>query len=561
MTTITDVSLPEGRQLDGPPVLPALWRARWRIVLCAVIAGLIGFLVSGLQPVRYTATAQLLLSDPRNAGVFEEPLIQFLDPSRYVRNQAEVAQSVPVLERTSEQIGGRLTADDIRRMVIVRPSVDLDLLTVTATDGTAAGAAELATVLAMAYQETVQEQNAAGAEATLAELRAQEGELQSQIALVEEQLSSDPDNAALQAERDAAIAQLVAAQSRADQISVDTSLFGAGVQLFEEAQVPRAPSAPQPFRNALLAGVLGALAMGGIAWWRADETALAAGRNDPGLVLGAPLLGQVPEFSAAGIDSEVPTVTHPRSSAAEAYHFLVAAMQHAMAEVGARSLVVTSARAADGKTATSLNLAIAASRDGRDVVLVDADIRARALTISSSMDDAPGIVDVARGEITLRDAATVLCAGEDLRVPLIPAGARLEDAAAFFRTTAFRRVIDEMGASADLVILDSPPLLVAADTSAIAANVDAIVLVVPRGAPIRILVEMRERLDFIGTPVIGYVFDKAEEAAGRYHYDYGYGYGPRVPRVRLPFLAARRGSSSNGDDQERRSSPPVGVAR
>lgn len=524
MTAIIEAPPRPAEALDaGPPILPALWRARWRILVCAVIAALVGFLVSGLQPVRYTATSQLLLSDPRNAGVFEDSGVQFLDPSRYVRNQAELAQSAHVLARTSELIAGRLSERQVRDAVTVRPSVDLDLLTITATDSTAAGAAELASAAATAYQETVRERAQAGAEASLTELRAQQAELQAQIAAVETRLAEDSTNVALQAERDAAVAQLIEVQSRADQIAVDTSLFGTGVQLFEEAQLPNSPSAPQPYRNAVLAGILGALGVSALVWWRADEAALASDRNEPGPMLGVPLLGQVPEFAAAGIVGEVPTISDPRSSVAEAYHFLVAALQHAMSEMGARSLLVTSARPSDGKTTTALNLAIAATQDGREVVLIDADIRARGLTLSSGVGDAPGIIDLSRADVALPNAITILRAGDDLQVALIPAGAHVDDAAAFFRTAAFRHAIDALSKSADLVILDTPPLLVASDTSAIAAHVDAIALVVSRDTPLRVLEEMRERLDFIGTPVVGYIFDKAADVAQGYYYGYGYG--------------------------------------
>jgi Mrp family chromosome partitioning ATPase len=517
-------------------VLPALWAARWTIVLTAVCAGLIGFGVSALQAPTYQATAQLLLADPRNSGVFEDTGVSFLDPSRYVRNQAELARSGPVMAEASQLVGGRLSPDDLAVRVAVRPSVDLDLLTITASDATGAGAAQIADAVAEAYQVVVREQTQSRAATSGEELEQQRVQLQATIAAAEEQLQADPGNTAVTAERDAAIDQLVSVQNRIDQIAVDASLFGAGVDLVEEADVPTAPASPQPLRNALLAAVLGALAAGGLAWWRADETATADGRNDAQLVLRAPLLGTVPSYEELKVDSAIPTLAAPKSPTAEAYQFLVGAIAHALSDVGGHSVLLTSAGPTDGKTLTAINVAVAAAADGREVLLVDADTRVRGLTRLLEIADAKGLPELVAGE-RLGDVVTLLRITDTQAVPIVPAVPLGDDTAAFFRTPQFRRVAHQIGELADLVIYDTPPMLLASDTSAIAASVDGIIVVVARGTPLATLRQLRERLDLTGTPLIGYIFTKARPTEGygygayRYGYQYGYGEAPDDPNA------------------------------
>ena len=95
-----------------PDDLPAVLFGRWKqILLTGLAATLLGFGLSALQPVEYTAEASLLLADPRNTGLFGETGVNFLDPSRYVRNQAEFARSNPVAERASVLLNGRLVVD------------------------------------------------------------------------------------------------------------------------------------------------------------------------------------------------------------------------------------------------------------------------------------------------------------------------------------------------------------------------------------------------------------------------------------------------------------------
>ena len=503
----------------GPPVLPALWAARWSIIVSAVCAALLGFGLSALQPDTYQASAELLLTDPRNTGVFEDTGVSFLDPSRYVRNQAELARSATVMAEASALIGGRYDVDALEDLVTVRPSVDLDLLTITASDDTGAGAAEIANAVADGYQNVVQQQVDARTQASVDELREQRVQLEETIADAEAQIAAG-NVATGTAARDGAIQQLVSINNRIDQIAVDASLFGAGVDLAEAATVPQAPASPQPRRNAALALVLGGLAAAGLAWWRADETATADDRNDPGEVLRAPLLGTVPAYEDANVRTPLPTISTPTSPVSESYQFLVNSVAHALEDAGGSSFLITSAGPTDGKTLTAANLGIAAAQDGRDVLLVDADTRIRGLTRLFDVEADRGLDALADGA-PLVDLVTLLGTGDERHAALLPAVPLGEDTAAFFRTPKFRRSAQTLAASADLVVYDTPPLLLASDTSAIAGHVNGIVVVVARGTAIRQLRDLRERLDRLGTPVIGYVFTKDKVATG-YGYRYGY---------------------------------------
>lgn len=500
-----------------PPIIPALWTAKWSILVASLVAALLGFSLSSLQPEVFEARAELLLTDPRNTGVYEDTGVTFLDPSRYVRNQAELARSATVMAEASTMIGGRLAAQEVEDLVDVRPSVDLDLITIIAQDRTGAGAAELANAVADAYQVVVARQVDARTTASLDELREQRVQLEETIADAEAQIATG-DVATGTAARDGGLQQLVAINNRIDQIAVDASLFGAGVDLAESAVVPSSPTSPQPRRNAVLAFVLGTIAAGGLAWWRADETATATDKNDPAQVLRAPLLGTVPAYEDARVTTPLPTISTPTSPVAEAYQFLVNSVAHALADVGGSTVLITSAGPTDGKTLTAANLGIAAAQDGREVLLVDADTRVRGLTRLFDIEADGGLNALSEGA-PLIDVVSLLRTGER-HVALLPAVPLGEDTAAFFRTPRFREAALALSAAADLVVYDTPPLLLASDTSAIAAHVAGIVVVVARGTPIRLIEALRERLDRIGTPVIGYVFTKDRINTG-----YGYSYG------------------------------------
>ena len=524
-------------------LLPAIRRFRWMVVMTTVIAAASAYAVSSVQAPVYDAEARLLLEDPRDAGVFGDGARVTLDPQRYVRNQVEFINSAPVLARTAELFDVQLDIDEIDRRVEARAGADVDLVTIRAEDTSSKDAARLANTTARAYQELVTEEVERNAAAAVAELSESKAKLQATITSAEQQLEEDPDDSAAAAERDAAVSQLITIESRADQLAVDASLHGSGVNMFARAEPTTEPARPQPVRNALVAAVLGLLGAATYAWWRSGRLQAAEHAQDPGSVLGVRLLGEIPRFNAAGVQGPAPTVTAPHSSVAQAYQFIVAATDFVLDGQGPHSVMVTSCKPDDGKTVTALNLAIAASAIGRQVLLIDADKRRRGLTQVVGDGHVAGLADLVEDGMPVNSCVAPLEIGNENVVPFVPAGRDVDDPSSFFRTTRFRQSFQRLRELADLTIVDTPPLLAVADTSAIAGQVDGIIVVVERGTPRRMLEGLRHRLEFVGTPVLGYVFNRAEldHKGGSYAYAYGYeDPTPVQPRARREPRMRRR---------------------
>lgn len=523
-------------------LLSVFWRHKWLVVSTTLVFGILGWGAAQLQPTMYNAQASVLLDDPRSSSVFDERRQTVLDPARYVRNRAEFMTSTAVLDAASDDIDGRLSAEEIRSRVTVTPARELDLVTIDALDPTPTGSAEVANAIVTAYEQEVTQESTASAAETTEQLTVSREGLQAQVDSLEESIADAGEDdtdliTGLNAQRTALTTQLLSLDSQIDQITVDAALYGSGVQLFEQAEPPVSPAQPRPLGAALVAAFVGFLAGMALAWWRTEHRQNADDRLDPAHALGIPLLGEVPEFSAAGMSGTLPAHDARHTVAGEAYHFLVSSLGFALNEEGGSTVLVTSARPGDGKTVTATNLAIAAMRDGRRVLMVDADERARGLTNLTGVTPEPGLTDLANDHLNVSLATAHMALGDGDRLDLVPAGRRLEDPAGFFRTGQFRQAITRVKQDVDLVVIDSPPLLAVSDTSAIASQADGIVIVVSRGTPIRLLREVRERLEFIGTPALGYVFNKAD--LRRKGYGYGeYGYGREAPDKNT---SARRG--------------------
>jgi succinoglycan biosynthesis transport protein ExoP len=139
-----------------------------------------------------------------------------------------------------------------------------------------------------------------------------------------------------------------------------------------------------------------------------------------------------------------------------------------------RSLLVTSALPQEGKTKTSIALAAAATARGMKVLLVDADLRSRSLSAAAGLDRSDRtLIQVLRREISVEEAIHDNAAWG---FPVMPASSLTISPMGLLATGEWEGVLRKLEQSYDLVIIDSPPVLVAGDTWLLARHADKTVV-------------------------------------------------------------------------------------
>ncbi len=506
-----------------PSLFESLWRHKWLILAAAVLAAIVGYGLSAIQPPVFTAAGSVLLTDPRGTAVYVDPFTAYIDQGRYVANEAEVFESRTVAVRASEMLGGDPDADEIQAVVSTDGEFEADLLTIHATQPTAQGAIDVVDAVVAAYEEIVTEQTQEASKNAVASLQNSKLELQVRIAETDQALGEHPDHAPLEAQRNAQLEQLYSLDTQIEQIAVNTALYGSGVRLYDSPN-GAAQIAPRPLRNAAIAGVLGLIAAGAWAWWRDERDDRIESRNTPASVLDAPLLGSIPDFSSVDASAPVPTITNPQSTAAEAYHFVVSSLELALEHIDGKTIIVTSTGPEDGKTLTALNVAIAATGNDRRPLLIDADERTRGLSTLVKLGDAPGLTDITDNDGDPSDLIRPLKGSTKADLQFVPAGSTTAiDPARYFRSPAFRRALQNLISDQDLVLIDAPPILAVAETTDLTHQADGVLLVVRPGTSAQKLAEARDRIEMTGTPIIGYVYNRTTDNPKDATYGYGYG--------------------------------------
>jgi protein-tyrosine kinase len=190
--------------------------------------------------------------------------------------------------------------------------------------------------------------------------------------------------------------------------------------------------------------------------------------------------------------------------------------------VNAHTILVASALPGDGKTFTSINLALsmALEKDIR-VLLVDADVAKRHISKILGVADEPGLLDVLRDESV--DIESTIISTDVPGLSVLPAGRPSDTATELLASARMRHVVEQLEASDPnlIVLLDSPPLLLTSESRALAAAVGQVVLVVRAGVTPQQAVIEAAALVGEGRP-IGLVLNQGEDAGNRsYYHAYG----------------------------------------
>ncbi|MGI8961870.1 MAG: CpsD/CapB family tyrosine-protein kinase [Bryobacteraceae bacterium] len=223
--------------------------------------------------------------------------------------------------------------------------------------------------------------------------------------------------------------------------------------------------------------------------------------------------------------------TKPREAPSEEFRTLRTRLNHLQTVQSLRTLVVTSASPAEGKSFAAANLAITqAQLAGKRVLLADFDFRRPNIHKAFQIDCSPGITDYLAGQAALGD---ILQKVAGLNLYLMTAGASVPNPLELLNLKECKNLIDQVHDHFDWVILDSPPLLFAADANLLASMCDGTIVVVRIGATTFDAVS-RAIPSLSENNVLGVVVNGTRRGE-LYKYAYEYGYdSDKEPAVATP---------------------------
>ncbi len=316
-------------------------------------------------------------------------------------------------------------------------------------------------------------------------------------------VSQETDLEHLQRSRDAATGQFATVTAQLQKLTLLDNQRVAPIRVLDVASVPTAPARPDrqagvavSLALALLCGLVAALLADG---W--DDRVY--GRKDLGTF--APLLGSVPALPpGAGR-----LLNDPDSGLGLAAAFR--GVRTALGEGCPQVLTITSSLPHEGKSVASANYALALAQQGKRVILVDLDLAQPSLDVLFNLQVFPGLTNVLRDHIAV-EAVLHQVGPETLRV--MCAGEKMDNPGELLGGIRFQHGLEELRGMADVVVLDTPPVLTSDEARFLAGCADGSLLVVEAGRTRRRQVRRAcELLELGGGNIVGMVLNRDRTVA------------------------------------------------
>jgi non-specific protein-tyrosine kinase len=481
--------------------LEAIRRSRWLIATIVVVLTAVVVAVSASLPDRYEATASVVKQVSTQA--FDNVSVDVV--TRDLATIGQLLTTSSVLDAAAREVPGE-TRTTLRDKVKSSVDPNANLIFVTASSGTAAGAAKIANAVAKTFVDEQATEEKRQIEAARAGLLEEQARINGQVG---------------------AKAQVDAIQQRLSELGVSLASAGTDLTIAERAELPTSPAAPKPVRNGVLALFLSLFIGVLVALGRDQLVPRVANQRELSRLIDLPVLASIPHVTRRfGLRPKVLSGVEY-----ETYQSLAASVRFALPpEHEPRLVLVTSALHGEGKSTVSARLGGALAQAGHRTLLVSADLRWPTLHEIFETPSSPGLTDVLTGIDAGDDGDAVRSRLESSIVPvhdrtrrgtlhLLPSGSKVPDPTQLLTAQAMSAVADAL---TDLdyvyVLIDSAPILGIADSLALARAVQHVLFVARLDRlTLDTIFDAREVLDRVDSDPVGMVVVGARGDASPYY--------------------------------------------
>ena len=420
------------------------------VLAVALLAGALAFFLSATRPDRYTADATILFRE----ASFDQQLFGggggfVIDPDREAATNVGLVSLDEIAQLTAEDIEGE-DKDSIESAVTIDSDGASDLVSIEATSEDPESAAEIANTFAENY------------------VKFRRGADRAQVAnarrLVERDLARLPDE-----ERDSEAGQALARQI--SQLKSLEALQTGNAEVVQTAEVPSSRSSPKPVRNTIIGMFLGLPAgiLAAAFLERFDRRLREL--DDFEDTFGVPLLVSIPyDKRVARGDGDVRRL---HQDYPQAFHMLHTKLRYFNVDGEVRTVLLTSPHTGDGKSTISWGLAASAAASGTRALLIETDLHKPTLASGTRTVGVPGLSEYLSGQESLEDvvrrvpiateASSDSNGTEGPAVHVIFSGLRPPNPAELLESDRMADLIRDARADYDFIVIDTPPILQAAD--------------------------------------------------------------------------------------------------
>jgi capsular exopolysaccharide synthesis family protein len=537
----------EERTVELRQYLQILKRRGWIMAGVFVTVVVTAVLASMRMTPIYEAQTRVEIQ-PVSTSLSDAAAIELLiDPRRSLATQVQLIQSDSVLEGAAQALG-LPSAAGLKGSLGVELVQDTQIVTIRVRHPLPETAQKWANGVAQAYIDFRRDRAIDAVVLASEEISGRIEEIKGRIQELDKQIAAAPAReVGAKAERDTLIARMGALEAQLQALPDAEALRRGGGTIIAPARTPTSPVGPNIRRNVMLAVALGAALAVGVAFLAESLDERVRSPEEVEQRVGAPIVGYVPLVKEWAEGELLATVDDPKSGGAEAYRTIRTNLRFLGTEHPIPVLLVTSAVAEEGKSTTAANLAVVLAQGGTKTVLVSGDLRRPSVEKFFGRFDSRGLLNALDRDSPLQDAL------QPTGIPnfrLLPTGGFPPNPTEILASPRFGDVLRMISEAADLVLVDSPPVLGLADASILASRVDGVLLVVDaHRVARRSLSHAADQIRKAGGRIVGIVMNAVEPREG-YGYYYQYYYYRYAQDGRSEQMVEALQGTSSSDEQQ-----------
>ena len=262
------------------------------------------------------------------------------------------------------------------------------------------------------------------------------------------------------------------------------------------------------------------------------------------------ILGSIRKIKGRKLSDKIVARLHPHSPVTESYRIIRSRIRFKPTDKLTRSIMVTSSMPEEGKSVTAANLAVVFAQANYRTVIVDADLRHPALHEVFEVNNEVGLGDMLGStDIKIEDCIQDTSVNN---LKILTSGMPLLDPSERLGSERMKQILDELKSVAEVIIVDSPPVLVYADAIVLSGRLDGVIMVIQAGKSTRAAItQTLFDLQNANANLLGSIFNQSPKSDT---FSVNKAYMQERPQLPSPMALAKKAKTNMSPFQDLRDS-------
>jgi tyrosine-protein kinase len=465
--------------------LNVIKRRKWWLLITIIVITSAALIFSYFfQTPVYQASSWVVIKEkPLESSVLDQTISQLSSqPERSVETNVELLKTKEMAKKVIDSLQLDTSSGALLEKMSVKPISNTNIIEIKARDRYPEVARDIANQYAIVYQDWRRSENVKDISKARSEVWEVLQKTKDEAIDLSRQIQGNFTAANIpeevKVEQQIAYNYYVELQRIYRQLSISEDLMSGGLEVVSDSDAPSSPVVPRPLRNGLLAFFLSVMLGLGLAFLvdYLDDT--IEGRDEAQRLFNAPVLGEIPRQRELEDDQRRSTlvmVSDPKSPISEAFRALRTNIQYINYERQLKTLMITSCGPAEGKSFVTANLAVALAEAGHEIMIIGADMRRPAIKDFFHISNEEGLSSLLIGRKSFEEC---LKSGGKPNLSILPSGPLPPNPSELIGSRRMNEVLAKSKTMADIILLDTPPVLAVSESAVLAPRCDGVIIVV-----------------------------------------------------------------------------------